>query len=117
ATALAEFGRRAAELGKPVVAYVLGRSSEGQELAVSHTGALTGSSRAIASFLDAHGIRRADLFDTFLEAPAALARIRPIAGRSRDVTVVSTTGGGGAMVIDQLGIRGVGIGRCSAPAR
>ncbi len=117
APALAEFGRRAAELGKPVVAYVLGRSSEGQELAVSHTGALTGSSRAIASFLDAHGIRRADLFDTFLEAPAALARIRPAAGRSRDVTVVSTTGGGGAMVIDQLGIRGVGIGRCSAPAR
>ena len=41
--AVAAFARRAHALGKPVVAYLLGRSRAGQALSVSHTGALTGS--------------------------------------------------------------------------
>lgn len=114
---LAEFGHRAARLGKPVVAYMLGRSDEGKALAVSHTGALTGSSEAVASFLAANGIRRVDLLDTFLEAPQALARTHVDPARPRRATVVSTTGGGGAMVIDQLSLRGVEIAPCSPASR
>ncbi|MEO3388015.1 acetate--CoA ligase family protein [Mesorhizobium sp. CAU 1741] len=117
ADALAEFGHRAARLGKPVVAYMLGRSDEGKALAVSHTGALTGSSDAVASFLSANGIRRVDLLDTFLEAPSALARTRVDPARPRHATVVSTTGGGGAMVIDQLSLRSVAIAPCSPASR
>jgi len=114
---LAEFGRRAAKAGKPVIAYTLGRSDEGKALAVSHTGALVGSQMAVTSFLDANGIRRVDLLDSFLDAPAALARTRPDPKRPKHVTVVSTTGGGGAMVVDQLSLRGVTIAGCSAEAR
>jgi len=114
---LAEFGRRAAQAGKPVVAYTLGRSDEGKALAVSHTGALVGSQAAVTSFLTANGIRRVDLLDSFLDAPAALARTKADPNRPRKVTVVSTTGGGGAMVIDQLSLRGVEIAGCSAESR
>ena len=114
---LAEFGRRAAQAGKPVVAYTLGRSDEGKALAVSHTGAMVGSQVAVSSFLAANGIRRVDLLDSFLDAPEALARTRISQKRPRHVTVVSTTGGGGAMVIDQLSLRGVEIAGCSKGSR
>lgn len=114
---LAEFGRRAAAMGKPVVAYMLGRSDEGKALAVSHTGALTGSQAATAAFLDANGLRRTELLDSFLDAPSTLANVHLSPTRPRTVTVVSTTGGGGAMVIDQLSLRGVEISGCSPASR
>ena len=115
--ALAAFGRRAARLGKPVIAYMIGRSDEGQALAVSHTGALTGSATAVDAFLAANGIRRVDLFDTLLDAPRALIRTRRRPERPRTATVVTTTGGGGAMVVDQLSLRGVKIAGASPAAR
>jgi acyl-CoA synthetase (NDP forming) len=115
--ALAAFARRAYDAGKPVVAYMIGRTEEGQALSVSHTGALTGSAEAAASFLRSVGIRRAEQFETLLEAPAALSLARKAERRPKTVTVVSTTGGGGAMVVDQISARGVGIAGCSAAAR
>lgn len=114
---LASFARRANELGKPVVAYMIGRSDEGQALSVSHTGAMTGQGAAIDSFLRSIGVRRVETFEALLEAPAALGTINMPAGRPRAVTVVSTTGGGGAMVVDQLSLRGVEIAGCSPEAR
>ncbi len=114
---LAEFGRRAAAAGKPVVAYVLGRSDEGKALAASHTGALTGSQAAVAAFLDGNGIRRAELLDSFLDAPGTLSRLGPDPQRPRRVTVVSTTGGGGALVLDQLSLRGAEIDGCPPAVR
>jgi acyl-CoA synthetase (NDP forming) len=50
-SSLATFARRAAAQGKLVTAYRIGRSEEGQALSVSHTGALTGSSKAASAFL------------------------------------------------------------------
>lgn len=110
---LATFAAGAARAGKPVIAYVIGRSQEGQALSVSHTGALTGSREANAAFLREVGIRQVELFESLIEAPPALTRIRPVNGRSSHVTVVSTTGGGGAMLVDQLSARGVPIAGCS----
>ncbi|MDF2233743.1 acetate--CoA ligase family protein [Albimonas sp. CAU 1670] len=107
--ALAEFARAAHAQGKPVVAYMIGASEEGQALSVSHTGALTGSSAACAALLRGLGIRQAEQFETLLDAPPALARARLPAARPRQVTVVSTTGGGGAMLIDQMAARGARI--------
>lgn len=114
--ALAEFARTAAQQGKPVVAYMIGRSSEGQALSVSHTGALTGARAAVSAFFRDVGIREAEHFGTLLDAPSAL-RSRTPPGRPRAVTVVSTTGGGGAMVIDQIADRGVSVEGCSAESR
>jgi acetate---CoA ligase (ADP-forming) len=104
---LAEFARRAHEVGKPVVAYKLGRSNVGQELARSHTGAIAGSDDAIAAFLKQNGIARVDTFNGLIESPRLFAGRAP--GSGNRVAVVSTTGGGGAMVVDNLGLRGVDV--------
>jgi len=96
---------KAVELGKPVIAYVLGQSDLGRSLAQSHTGALAGDAVAMESYLSDMGIARVKFFETLIEAPALLAR-RPKA-KGRRVAVVTTTGGGGALVADNLGARGI----------
>ncbi len=108
AATLRAFAHAAAARGKPVVAYKLGRSAEAAELAQSHTGALAGEDDLADAFLADCGIARVDTLEGLLEAPALLRRvpIRPLR-RSPRVGVVTTTGGGAAMVVDQLGIRGV----------
>lgn len=104
---LAEFARLAAERGKPVVAYKLGRSDAGARLSVSHTGALAGDDTVAEAFLTSLGIARVRTFEALLESqhlarrvPVAAAPVRPRVG------VVSTTGGGGAMIVDALADRG-----------
>lgn len=115
--ALRRFARCAVEQGKSVTAYMIGRSEEGQTLAVSHTGALTGSARAVSAFLKDIGIRVVEHFETLIEAPRSFALQRALGDRPRAVTVVSTTGGGGAMLVDQISARGVPIAGCSADSR
>lgn len=114
---IAVFARRAKELGKPIVAYLVGLTEEGQALSVSHTGAMTGSVEVKQAFLDSLGIARVDHFDSLLEAPLALRQKTRLTGRPSTVTVVSTTGGGGAMVIDRLSASGVEIAPCSIRSR
>ena len=115
--ALADFARSAHQAGKPIVAYMLGKSDEGQALAVSHTGALTGGVEAINAFMQSIGVAQVNQFDALLESPAALGKRSKLKGRPNKVTVLSTTGGGGAMVIDQLSLRGVEIAGCSDMSR
>jgi len=101
ADGLAAMARRAYEAGKPVVAFRVGRSDVGQQLAASHTGALVGSGAALDAFLRDIGVVRVDTLDALLEIAPLLAGQRPPAGRR--VSVLSTTGGGGALVIDSMG--------------
>lgn len=115
--ALARFAGAAADAGKAITAYMIGRSDEGQALSVTHTGALTGSREAVAAFLRQIGIGQVENFETLMEAPRILARRRAGTGRPKSVTVVTTTGGGGAMVVDQISLRGVAIAGRSAAAR
>nr|WP_255542849.1 acetate--CoA ligase family protein [Azospirillum sp. INR13] len=113
ADALRRFALAAAERGKPVAAYKLGRSAEAAELAVSHTGALAGEDDVADTFLRDCGIARVESFDGLLEVMPLLNRMPPrppsVAGRRPAVGVVTTTGGGAAMAIDQLAIRGVQV--------
>ncbi|MFE2119415.1 acetate--CoA ligase family protein [Rhodococcus aetherivorans] len=105
---LAAFARAAAERGKPVLAYKLGRSEAAAELAVSHTGALAGDDAIADAALRDLGITRVHTFDALLEAHA-LARSTRARGCVRSaprVAVVSTTGGGGAMMVDCLALAG-----------
>ena len=109
--ALRRFAAGAAARGKPVLAYKLGRSKAGAELAQSHTGAIASADDIADAFLQDCGIARVETLEALLEAPALLRRIpaaRARGGRSV-VGVVTTTGGGAAMVVDQLGIRGVEV--------
>ena len=105
---LAAFARRAAAAGKPVLAYKLGRSDIGAELAVSHTGALVGSDAAAGALLRDLGISRVNIFETLLEGPPLLRSRRP-GSTKPTVTMLTTTGGGAAMVADQLGTFGIGV--------
>ena len=103
----ADLARRAHAAGKPVVAYKLGRSPYGAELATSHTGALAGSDAAAEAFFRAHGIARVTTLEGLLELPTLLIGRRPMARPHHAVGVTTTTGGGGAMAVDCLGVAGI----------
>ncbi|MGB3815267.1 MAG: acetate--CoA ligase family protein [Shinella sp.] len=106
-TALAEMARYAFERGKPVIAYLLGRSRIAQQISNSHTGALTTDFVAMETFLRDSGIMRVDFLESLFELPPLVAGRKPPKGRR--VTIVTTTGGGGAMVADRLGQSGIDV--------
>lgn len=113
----AAFAATAKRLGKPVVAYMLGKSSDGQALSVSHTGAMTGEAEAVRAFLAHHNIAEVSQFDALFEAPALLLKKPQLKSRPRRATIVTTTGGGGAMLVDQLSIRGVNLAGLSPASK
>lgn len=104
---LREFAIMAAQRGKPVAAYKLGRSAQAAELAVSHTGSLAGEDAVADLFLRELGIARVESFESLLHINKVVARVTP--GNNRRVGVVTTTGGGAAMAVDQLGLRQVEV--------
>ncbi len=107
APAMARMARRAHAAGKPVIAYKLGRSPFGAELATSHTGALAGSDAAAEAFFRAHGIARVTTLESLFELPPLLIGRKPPSRTHRGVGVMTTTGGGGAMAVDCLGVAGI----------
>jgi acetate---CoA ligase (ADP-forming) len=119
ADALRAFALAAAQRGKPILAYKLGRSLEARELAVSHTGALAGEDDVAQAFLSDCGIARVDTLDGLIEGLPLLmpllgrvpvrAQAASAAARSPRVGVVTTTAGGATMVVDPLAVRGIGI--------
>ena len=108
---IAAFARAAHAAGKPVIAYKLGRSDAGRLAAISHTGALVGPDAAVDAFFAAHGILRVDQFEALLDiAPLVVGRrppAKPMSKTGAGVSVITTTGGGGAMVVDRLGQQGL----------
>ncbi|MET0360354.1 MAG: acetate--CoA ligase family protein, partial [Sphingobium sp.] len=91
-------------------AYKLGRSEQAAELAQSHTGAIAGEDGIADAFLKDIGFARVDTIEGLIEGSALLRRIGDVRpGRAPQVAVVTTTGGGAAMVVDQLGLRGVSV--------
>ena len=104
---LARAARRAHAAGKPVIAYKLGRSSIGQELAKSHTGAIAGSDATFDAFCRRHGIARVSMFESLVDVPALLVDRPPVRGKR--VAVATTTGGGAAMVVDNMAMAGLDI--------
>jgi acetate---CoA ligase (ADP-forming) len=108
--ALRRFAMGAAERGKPILAYKLGRSAAARELAVTHTGALAGEDEVADAFLSGCGIARADTLEGLLEGLPLLMRVPAAsAARRMAVGVVTTTGGGAATAIDPLATRGITI--------
>lgn len=112
---LAAAARKAHALGKPIIALKLGRSPFGAELAASHTGALAGADAAADAFFRAHGILRVTMLEALLELPPLVAGRRPGAAH-RAAGVMTTTGGGGALAVDALGVRGIEARRPDAAA-
>jgi acyl-CoA synthetase (NDP forming) len=108
--ALRRFALEAAGRGKPVVAYKLGRSAVAAEMATTHTGALAGEDDIADAFLRDCGIARVGVLEALLETMPLALRV-PLSTRTQAprVGVVTTTGGGAAMAVDQLGLRGITV--------
>ncbi|GAB3650834.1 acetate--CoA ligase [Ramlibacter alkalitolerans] len=108
---LRAFAAEAARRGKPVIAYKLGRSEAAAEMAATHTGALAGEDDVADAFFKDMGIARVGVLDALLETFPLARRVE--LGKTgpghRRVGVVTTTGGGAAMAVDQLGIRGIAV--------
>jgi acyl-CoA synthetase (NDP forming) len=104
---LAAAARRAFAVGKPVIAYKLGRSGVGRRVATSHTGAMTGPDEMASAFFRDHGIIRVDTFEGLFETAQLVTGHKP--PRGRRVSVVTGTGGAAAMVVDRLGVLGAEV--------
>jgi acyl-CoA synthetase (NDP forming) len=93
-----------------VIAYKIGRSEQGDALAQSHTGALAGNDVAVDAFLRAHGVMRVRNLETLFELAPLAQRYRGNTHRHPTparVAVITTTGGGAATVVDNLGLNGM----------
>lgn len=104
---LAAAAARAHAAGKPIVVYKLGRSEVARELAASHTGAMTGSDDSANAFFHRHGMVRVDTLEAMIEAPQLMRGARP--PKARRIAVLTTTGGGAATVVDNLGRLGLDV--------
>ena len=97
---IAEMARLAYSSGKAVITYKLGKSDLGKELAKSHTGAIAGSDEAFDAFIKFNGITRVHMFETLIEVPNLFKN--KVIAKGKRVGIVTTTGGGGAMVVESL---------------
>ncbi len=95
---------KAARAGKPVVAFKIGRSEAGARAAVSHTGAMSGADRMYDALFRQVGVIRAQTFADLLDMSAALVTGRKLRGNR--VAVLTSTGGAGTLVSDDLGLAG-----------
>jgi acyl-CoA synthetase (NDP forming) len=95
---------KAAQAGKPVVAFKVGRSESGARAAVSHTGAMAGADQVYDALFKQTGIIRAERFSDLLDIPAALAAARKLNGKR--IAILTSTGGAGTLVSDALGLAG-----------
>ncbi|MBV9629904.1 MAG: acetate--CoA ligase family protein [Xanthobacteraceae bacterium] len=98
---------RAAQIGKPIVAFKVGRSEAGMRSAVSHTGALAGADAVYDALFRQLGVIRAASFADLLDIPAALAPRRALRGRS--IAIVTSTGGAATLVADSAGLAGFAV--------
>ena len=110
-----KFARRAADLGKPVIALKVGSTDAGANAARSHTGALVGADATVQAVFDACGVLRAadgehlvDLLKIFSKTPPA---------RGRRLAILSHSGGAGVMAADAAVACGADLGPLSGPLR
>ncbi len=95
---------KAAAAGKPVVAFKIGRSEAGAKAAVSHTGAMAGSDLMYDALFRQTGVIRAQNFGELLDIATALSTGRQLRGKR--VAILTSTGGAGTLVSDDLGLHG-----------
>ena len=95
----------AAERGKPLVVYKVGRSEAGARSAASHTGALAGEDRIYDALFERMGAIRVTTYADLIDVPMALTAGAGMAGRR--LAILTTTGGAGGLVADVCGTAGL----------
>ena len=93
---------KAARMGKPIVAFKVGRSEAGSRSAASHTGALAGADRVYDALFRQIGVVRATTFADLLDIPGSGTQ-RRLRGR---IAVLTSTGGAATLVADSAGLAG-----------
>lgn len=111
---LFDAAQRARALRKSIVMFQPGRSSAGQAMVRSHTGALVRDSEILAAYLRRCGIVQVDSYDTFVEAVELFAVAPNDDKLGDDVIVVSGSGGGAAVAADALDGAGVKLAQLTA---
>ncbi|HYV59355.1 MAG TPA: acetate--CoA ligase family protein [Acidimicrobiia bacterium] len=97
----------AARLQKPMVIVKVGRTDEGQSMAMAHTGHLTGSDAVTSAVFRQFGVTRAEGLDDLLDTSAAFARTGP--SRGGCVGIYAISGGTGAHIADMIAAAGLEI--------
>ena len=106
---LRELGRRALELGKPILVWKVGNSDVGRAAAESHTASMTaGYTLYRTAFEDGGFIEIEDVHDLVDAARAFLSRRLP---RGPNIAVLTTSGGSGVMIADACDKHGLKLPR------
>ncbi len=104
-----ELAARAREAGKPWLMVKAGRTEAGTQAAFSHTASIAGSHAVLASVCRDEQV-------TMLDDPASMIALAAVLVRHRGarvsrVSILTTSGGGGALAADALAARGVALAR------
>jgi len=91
---------RAAELGKPIIALKVGRSEIARQVALSHTGALTGADGIQEALFKKLGVVRVDDLDELLETAEIFARCRSRLPKGNGVGAIAVSGGEIGLISD-----------------
>jgi len=95
-----QVAQRAREKGKPIIVLKVGRTETGSQAASSHTGSMTGSDAVYEAIFRQYGVIRVrEIEDLYLTASAFSKERFP---RGNRVGILTTTGGGGVILTDQL---------------
>ncbi|MBW1961147.1 MAG: acetate--CoA ligase family protein [Deltaproteobacteria bacterium] len=93
-----EIAESATEAGKPIIVLKVGRTRAGARTAASHTGALTGSDFIYNAVFRQKGIIRVEMMEDLFEVSSLFCKVTPPGGNR--VGVVTTTGGGAALMVE-----------------
>ena len=91
--------KEALDMGKPIVAIKIGRSSAGQRAALSHTASMTGSDQAYDALFKQTGVTRLDDWDEVLDVASLLAKTPPF--QKKSIGVVAHSGGVASLLADK----------------
>ncbi|GAB3306772.1 acetate--CoA ligase family protein [Epidermidibacterium keratini] len=99
--------QRAAQRNKRLVLLRSGRSTSGKRAAASHTGAMLGDDQALVAASQRYNVILVDDVDEMLAVGAVLATAAPLTGNR--LGIVTTSGGAGILLTDQLAVRGLEV--------
>jgi acetate---CoA ligase (ADP-forming) len=99
---------------KPIVVLKGGRSRQGAEAALSHTASLAGNQRIITGALAQVGVSEARDFKEMTDLCRSLALMKPPAGGSGRVAILTLSGGAGIVATDLVAERGLAMASLSA---
>jgi acyl-CoA synthetase (NDP forming) len=106
-TAFVAAARRALEAGKPLVLVKVGRTELGQQAALTHTAALTGSDRVFDAVCNQFGVLRVDDVIDLVDTLQVLASVGKRLSKRGHVAVVTQSGGLGSLTADLCQMAGL----------